>query len=116
MPKLLPDESFYPSPTMAMQAPVETLAYVALLNPDPAARDAFAVLDVDPASPGYGSLIELHEYITRCPRAQPTVIVWRQCRSLGLPTFANLALRPGGLGCASRVSRLTTLTDFCNSL
>ena len=35
MPKLLPDQSFYPSPTMAMQAPAETLAYVALLNPDP---------------------------------------------------------------------------------
>ena len=57
MPRLLPDQSFYPSPTMAMQAPVETLAYVALLNPDPAGRDAFAVLDVDPASPGYGAQI-----------------------------------------------------------
>ena len=54
MPKLLPDQSFYPSPTMAMQAPVETLAYVALLNPDPTASDALAVLDVDPASAGYG--------------------------------------------------------------
>ena len=51
MPKLLPDQSFYPSPTMAMQAPAETLAYVALLNPDPTANDALAVLDVDPASP-----------------------------------------------------------------
>ena len=40
MPKLLPDQSFYPSPTMAMQAPVETLAYVALLNPDPTGSDA----------------------------------------------------------------------------
>src|SRR6266511_322586 len=57
MPRLLPDQSFYPSPTMAMQAPVETLADVALLNPDPAGRDAFAVLDVDPASPGYGAQI-----------------------------------------------------------
>ena len=57
MPKLLPDQSFYPSPTMAMQAPAETLAYVALLNPDPAASDALAVLDVDPASPGYGAQI-----------------------------------------------------------
>jgi selenium-binding protein 1 len=57
MPKLLPDQSFYPSPTLAMQAPVETIAYVALLNPDPAARDALAVLDVDPASPGYGAQI-----------------------------------------------------------
>ena len=57
MPKLLPDQSFYPSPTMAMQAPAETLAYVALLNPDPTANDALAVLDVDPASPGYGAQI-----------------------------------------------------------
>ena len=55
MPKLLPDQSFYPSPTMAMQAPAETIAYVALLNPDPTGRDALAVLDVDPGSPGYGA-------------------------------------------------------------
>jgi methanethiol oxidase len=57
VPKLLPDQSFYPSPTMAMQAPAETLAYVALLNPDPTGSDALAVLDVDPASPGYGAQI-----------------------------------------------------------
>src|SRR5262245_60722175 len=57
MPKLLPDQTFYPSPTMAMQAPAETLAYVALLNPDPAANDALAVLDVDPGSPGYGAQV-----------------------------------------------------------
>jgi methanethiol oxidase len=57
MPKLLPDQSFYPSPTMAMQAPVETLAYVALLNSNPSGSDALAVLDVDPASPGYGAQI-----------------------------------------------------------
>ena len=57
MPKLLPDQSFYPSPTMAMQAPAETLAYVALLNPDPGGHDALAVLDVNPASPGYGAQI-----------------------------------------------------------
>ena len=57
MPTLLPDQSFYPSPTMAMQAPAETLAYVALLNPDPTGSDALAVLDVDPASPGFGGRI-----------------------------------------------------------
>jgi selenium-binding protein 1 len=57
MPQLLPDQTFYPSPTMAMQAPVETLAYVALLNPDPAANDGLAVLDVDPASAAYGAQI-----------------------------------------------------------
>ena len=57
MPKLLPDQSFYPSPTLAMQAPAETIAYVALLNPDPAGSDAFAVLDVEPSSPAYGAQI-----------------------------------------------------------
>ena len=55
--KLLPDQSFYPSPGMAMKAAPETLAYVALLNPDPAANDAMAVLDLDPASPRYGTEI-----------------------------------------------------------
>jgi methanethiol oxidase len=58
MPQLLPDQSFYPSPTMAMQAARETLAYVALLNPDPEACDAMAVLDLDPESPRYGAPIE----------------------------------------------------------
>ena len=57
MPKLLPDQSFYPSPAMAMLAPPETLAYVALLNPDPAGADGLAVLDVNPASDGYGAQI-----------------------------------------------------------
>ncbi|MDQ5819719.1 MAG: selenium-binding family protein, partial [Actinomycetota bacterium] len=31
-----PDPSFYPSPRMAMQAPREKLAYVAVLNPNAA--------------------------------------------------------------------------------
>jgi selenium-binding protein 1 len=57
MPKLLPDQTFYPSPTMAMQAPAETLAYVTLLNPDPTANDTVAVLDVNPTSPAYGAQI-----------------------------------------------------------
>ena len=30
-----PDPTFYPSPKMAMEAPAEKLAYVAMLNPDP---------------------------------------------------------------------------------
>jgi selenium-binding protein 1 len=54
---LLPDQSFYPSPTQAMRAPVETLAYVALLNPDPKGHDALGVLDVDPSSAAYGAQI-----------------------------------------------------------
>src|SRR5262245_7451911 len=57
MPRLTPDQSFYPSPRLAMAAPAEKLAYVAMLNPDPEKRDALAVVDVDPASPSFGQLI-----------------------------------------------------------
>ncbi len=54
----IPDKTFYPNPLMAMQAPSETLAYVAVLNPNRNDRpDAIAVLDVDPSSPDYGSLV-----------------------------------------------------------
>jgi selenium-binding protein 1 len=51
----LPDESFYPSPRMAMEAPPEGLAYVALLNPSLKGRsDALGVVDVNPRSKAYG--------------------------------------------------------------
>jgi len=53
-----PDPTFYPSPKMAMQAPPETLAYVALLNPNGNAKpDALGVVDVDPGSSGYGHIV-----------------------------------------------------------
>ena len=91
MPKLLPDQTFYPSPTMAMQAPPETIAYVALLNPDPTASDALAVLDVDPTSPGYGAQIarvdmpgagdELHHF------------GWNACSSCLCPTSPHPHMR-----------------------
>ena len=58
MARLIPDQSFYPSPGMAMAAEPEKLAYVALLNPDPQKSDALAVVDLDPTSPGYGQLID----------------------------------------------------------
>ena len=58
-----PDPSFYPSPKMAMQAPPEKLACVALLNPNAALNgdgdgrpDALAVFDVDPGSETYGQI------------------------------------------------------------
>lgn len=53
-----PDPTFYPSPKMAMQAPPETLAYVAMLNPTHQGRhDALGVVDVQPGSPTYGRLV-----------------------------------------------------------
>ena len=58
MPLLTPDPTFYPSPRMAMQARPETLGYVALINPTGKDRpDAMGVIDLDPASSGYGRLV-----------------------------------------------------------
>lgn len=53
-----PDPTFYPSPKMAMQAPAEKLAFVAMLSPGNHNRpDALGVVDVERGSPGYGRLV-----------------------------------------------------------
>src|SRR5215216_1024692 len=52
-----PDPTFYPSPKMAMDAPREKLAYVAVIDPERKRPDALAVLDVDPQSPAYGKVV-----------------------------------------------------------
>ncbi|AHG92688.1 selenium-binding protein (plasmid) [Gemmatirosa kalamazoonensis] len=58
MARLLPDPTFYPSPTMAIEAPAESLAYVALLTAgENGKKDALGVVDTDPASPDYGRLV-----------------------------------------------------------
>ena len=55
---LMPDPTFYPSPRMAMQAPPERLAYVALLNVGTnGSRDAMGVIDLEPSSSEYGRLV-----------------------------------------------------------
>ncbi len=50
------DPTFYPSPRLAMQAPPETLAYVAVLNPG--GKDSLGVVDVDPSSKSYGNVVQ----------------------------------------------------------
>ena len=57
MPRMTPDQTFYPSPGMAMAAAPETLAYVAMLNPNPQKPDALAVVDLDSESRSYGQLV-----------------------------------------------------------
>lgn len=55
---LRPDQTFYPSPRMACQAPAERLAYVATLAPPGDDRpDALCVVDLDPNSPRYGQMV-----------------------------------------------------------
>ena len=58
MPRFRPDASFYPSPWIAMQAPAEELAYVALLSVRDGRPDALGVVDTDPGSKSYGRLVE----------------------------------------------------------
>lgn len=56
-----PDPTFYPSPRMAMEAPPETIAYVAALagvaGGGDGKPDAMTVVDVDPNSSTYSQLV-----------------------------------------------------------
>ena len=58
MPLLRPDPTFYPSPKMAMQAPPEKLAYVAMLNVgNGGGRDVMGVVDTDAGSSTRGQIV-----------------------------------------------------------
>jgi methanethiol oxidase len=54
-----PDQTFYPSPKMAMAAARERLAYVVSFNPTPSngRPDALCVVDVDPNSRTYSQIV-----------------------------------------------------------
>ncbi|MCO6004973.1 selenium-binding family protein [Actinoallomurus purpureus] len=52
-----PDPTFYPSPREAVNAAPETLAYIAAFDRSAERPDAIAVVDVDPASTSYGSVV-----------------------------------------------------------
>jgi methanethiol oxidase len=57
---LRPDPSFYPTAKAAMEAPHEKLAYVVTLNPPDVGSggpDALCVVDVDPGSSAYGTIV-----------------------------------------------------------
>jgi methanethiol oxidase len=63
MSRMLPDPTFYASPELAMEAPPEKLAYVALLAPEGNGKtDALGVVDTDPASATYGKLVHKVEF------------------------------------------------------
>jgi selenium-binding protein 1 len=58
MARLLPDPTFYPSPSMAGEAEPEALAYVALLaTGENGKTDALGVVDTDPGSAAYGQVV-----------------------------------------------------------
>jgi selenium-binding protein 1 len=82
--QLRPDLTFYPTPRLAMEAPREKYAFVALLRPDRARPDAIAVVDARPESTTYGRTVhtvelsaigdELHHF------------GWNACSSMLCPT------------------------------
>ena len=101
-----PDQTFYPSPRMAMQGPRERLGYVATFSLDPkhGKRDAINVLDLDPGSPTFAKVVgrlempdagnELHHFgwnacsarcaPTRLIRTSSAVTCWcRACAPRG---------------------------------
>jgi methanethiol oxidase len=58
------DPTFYRTPTDAIAAPPERLAYVAAYDPAGIARDAMAVVDTDPSSDSYGQVVGWSELPT----------------------------------------------------
>ena len=52
-----PDPTFHATAKLAMAAPPEAHAYALMLSPDASRPDGLAVIDVDPASPRYGSIV-----------------------------------------------------------
>ncbi len=59
---LRPDQTFYPSPRMACNAPAERLGYVATLNYGRSdAPDAISVVDLDPSSSTYSQVVHTLE-------------------------------------------------------
>ena len=57
---LKPDPTFYPSAKLAMQAPAESLPYVAAVQ-RPGKPDALRVMDPDANSPIYGQFVHTLE-------------------------------------------------------
>ncbi|WP_423823700.1 selenium-binding protein SBP56-related protein [Salinisphaera sp. SPP-AMP-43] len=55
--QLRPDKTFYPSPRLAMAGPRERYGFVATLCPNADRPDAIVVVDLDPESPHYATVV-----------------------------------------------------------
>ncbi len=76
---LRPDPTFYPTATMAMEAPAETLAFTLMLSPDGSKPDGLAVVDVDPKSKTYGEIV--HQVIMPHKGDEFHHFGWNACSS-----------------------------------
>lgn len=82
-----PDLAFHPSPRLAMQAPKEHYAYVALLRPDKAKPGAIAVVDTTHGSAGYSRVAHTAELTT--PGDELHHFGWNACSSMPCPLTPN---------------------------
>ena len=80
---LRPDPTFHPSARLAMEAEPEHLAYTVLLSRDPAQPDALAVIDVNPQSEAYGSVI--HQLVMPYAGDEFHHFGWNACSSVLSP-------------------------------
>jgi selenium-binding protein 1 len=85
MSRWTPDPSFYPSPRLAMDAPPETHGYVALIEPSQESRpDALGVLDLDPSSSTFGSIV--HTVEMAAPGDELHHFGWNACSAALCPS------------------------------
>lgn len=82
--QLRPDPTFYPSPQLAMEAPKEKFAFVALLRPDHRRPDAIAVVDARPESTTYGRTVHTVEFAKFGDELHH--FGWNACSSMLCPT------------------------------
>ena len=82
MTRLVPDTTFYPSAAMAIQAPPEAIAYVAMLNPN-GGPDALIAVDVNASSKAYGQTISQSD--VTAPGDELHHFGWNACSSCLCP-------------------------------
>ena len=92
-----PDPTFYPSPKMAIEAPIEDVAYVAAPRDDDK-PDAMCVVDLNSASDTYGEIVnklelgvrdEIHHFGWNACSAAPLSIRTAPLYRTALPRCAG---------------------------
>ena len=76
---LRPDPTFYASPKLAMEAPVENYAFTVMLSPDGSQSDGIAVVDLNPKSDTYGEIV--HQVIVPNKGDEFHHFGWNACSS-----------------------------------
>ena len=76
---LRPDPTFYPSPKLAMEAPVENYAFTVMFSPDGSQSDGIAVIDLNPKSETPGKIV--HQVIVPHKGDEFHHFGWNACSS-----------------------------------